>query len=127
MTLQEKLEKLTYLKDTCSTREYNVLLYDIMLDPECSPALLERLQGAIDSEPEWLFAGADFASLEERIGAILSGDPERIKCYTDGYDGHSMRAFKYFTEQMPDLHDKIKAAETATRFWVDENGEYHCA
>ena len=51
----------------------------------------------------WLFAGADFAALEERIGAILSNDPNRIKVYTDGYDGHSLRAQKYFADQMPDI------------------------
>ena len=51
----------------------------------------------------WLFAGADFSALEERIGAILSKDPQRIKCYTDGMDGHSMRAYKYFSDQMPDI------------------------
>ena len=51
----------------------------------------------------WLFAGADFSALEERIGAILSQDPERIKVYTDGYDGHCVRAYKYFWEQMPDI------------------------
>ena len=51
----------------------------------------------------WLFAGADFSALEERIGAILSNDPNRIKVYTDGMDGHSMRAYKYFSDQMPDI------------------------
>ena len=51
----------------------------------------------------WLFAGADFSALEERIGAILSKDPNRIKVYTDGYDGHSLRAQTYFADQMPDI------------------------
>lgn len=51
----------------------------------------------------WLFAGADFSSLEERIGAILSNDPNRIKVYTEGYDGHSLRAYKYYSDQMPDI------------------------
>jgi len=74
----------------------------------------------------WLFAGADFASLEERIGAILSKDPNRIKVYTDGYDGHSLRAAKYFKDQMPDIVAQLDAAETATKFWIDENGEYCC-
>ena len=54
----------------------------------------------------WLFAGADFSALEERIGAILSQDPNRIKVYTDGYDGHSLRAQTYFADQMPDIDPK---------------------
>lgn len=51
----------------------------------------------------WLFCGADFSALEERIGAILSKDPNRIAVYTQGMDGHSMRALKYFGNQMPDI------------------------
>ena len=51
----------------------------------------------------WLFAFADFDALEEKAGAILSKDPNRIKVYTDGFDGHSMRAHRYFADQMPDI------------------------
>jgi len=61
------------------------------------------VKSCIVASDGWLFAGADFSALEERIGAILSQDPNRIKVYTDGYDGHSMRAYKYFTDQMPDI------------------------
>ncbi len=74
----------------------------------------------------WLFCGADFSALEERIGAILSQDPNRIKVYTDGFDGHSMRALKYFADQMPDIVAAVAKAETATKFWIDDEGEYHC-
>lgn len=75
----------------------------------------------------WLFCGADFSALEERIGAILSKDPNRIKVYTDGYDGHSMRAHRYFGAEMDDINKQLAAAETATKFWIDDNGEYQCA
>lgn len=61
------------------------------------------IKSCIVAPDGWLFAGADFSALEERIGAILSKDPERIKIYTEGYDGHSVRAYKYFSEQMPDI------------------------
>jgi DNA polymerase-1 len=74
----------------------------------------------------WLFAGADFSALEERIGAILSNDPNRIKVYTDGYDGHSLRTHTYFTEQMPDITTALAKAETATKFWINDRGEYCC-
>ena len=74
----------------------------------------------------WLFAGADFSALEERIGAILSKDPERIKVYTDGYDGHSLRAQTYFADQMPDITAALAKAETATKFWINDKGEYCC-
>lgn len=57
----------------------------------------------------WLFSGLDFASLEDRISALTTKDPNKLKVYTDGYDGHSMRAFAYFGDQMPDIK---MAAET---------------
>jgi len=75
----------------------------------------------------WLFAGADYSALEERIGAILSQDPNRVKVYTDGFDGHSMRAHKYFANQMPDIVEALNKAETAKEFWIDENGNYQCS
>lgn len=51
--------------------------------------------------------GADYASLEDRIDALLTKDPNKLKVYTDGYDGHSLRAFGYFGDQMPDIVDTV--------------------
>ena len=51
----------------------------------------------------WLFVGVDFASLEDRISALTTKDPNKLKVYTDNYDGHCLRAYAYFTELMPDI------------------------
>ncbi|MEQ1950904.1 DNA polymerase [Mesorhizobium yinganensis] len=51
----------------------------------------------------WFFCGIDFASLEDRISALTTKDPNKLKVYTDGYDGHSLRAYAYFGDQMPDI------------------------
>jgi DNA polymerase-1 len=51
----------------------------------------------------WLLVGLDFASLEDRISALTTKDPNKLKVYTDGFDGHSLRAQSYFSEQMPDI------------------------
>lgn len=51
----------------------------------------------------WLFVGVDFSSLEDRISALTTKDPNKLKVYTDGYDGHSLRAYAYFGDQMPDI------------------------
>lgn len=48
----------------------------------------------------YIFVGLDFASLEDRISALTTRDPMKLKVYTDGYDGHCLRAFSYFGEQM---------------------------
>ena len=51
----------------------------------------------------WLFVGADYFSLEDRISALLTKDPNKLKVYTDGYDGHCLRAYSYFPDKMPDI------------------------
>lgn len=48
----------------------------------------------------WIFIGLDFASLEDRISALTTKDPNKLKVYTDGYDGHCLRAHAYFGDQM---------------------------
>ena len=45
---------------------------------------------------------------------------------TSGMDGHSMRTQKYFADQMPDITHALIKAETATKFWIDDKGEYQC-
>ena len=42
-------------------------------------------------------------SLEDKINALLTKDPNKLGVYTDGYDGHCLRAQAYFSEQMPDI------------------------
>ena len=51
----------------------------------------------------WLFVGLDFSSLEDRISALTTKDPNKLKVYTDEYDGHCLRAYSYFEDQMPDI------------------------
>ena len=51
----------------------------------------------------WLFVGADFASLEDRINALLTKDTNKLRVYTDGFDGHSLRAYSYWGDSMPDI------------------------
>lgn len=48
----------------------------------------------------WLMAGADFNSLEDMISALTTKDPNKLKVYTDGFDGHSLRAAYYFKDQL---------------------------
>ena len=64
--------------------------------------------------PGWLFGGADFASLEDRISALTTKDPNKLKVYTDGFDGHCLRAYAYFGDQMPDVEMAPKGAECYT-------------
>lgn len=53
----------------------------------------------------WIFVGADFASLEDRINTLLTKDINKMKVYTDGYDGHCLRAYNYWKDKMPDINE----------------------
>lgn len=81
----------------------------------------KMIKSCFQAPPGWLFAGIDFSSLEDRISALTTKDPNKLKVYTDGYDGHSMRAFAYFRAQMPD----IRQADGRRAFTVQQNGETH--
>lgn len=61
------------------------------------------IKSCFQAPPGWLFCGLDFASLEDRISALTTKDPNKLKVYTDGYDGHCLRAYTYFKDQMPDI------------------------
>ena len=51
----------------------------------------------------WVFGGSDFSALEDVTGALLTRDPQRLKIYTDGYDGHNLRTLNYWPDKMPDI------------------------
>lgn len=55
-----------------------------------------------------LMCGADFSSLEDRISALTTKDPNKLKVYTEFYDGHSLRAAYYFPNKMPDIIEQLK-------------------
>ncbi|ATW58103.1 DNA polymerase I [Pseudomonas phage inbricus] len=63
-------------------------------------SLGKLIKFCFQAPPGWIFAGLDFASLEDRISALTTKDPMKLKVYTDGFDGHCLRAFTYFGDQM---------------------------
>jgi DNA polymerase I len=63
----------------------------------------KEIKKCFKAPPGKLFIGLDFNSLEDMISALTTRDPNKIKVYTDGFDGHSLRAHSYFGDQMPDI------------------------
>jgi DNA polymerase-1 len=84
-------------------------------------SLGKLIKSCFQAPPGWLFCGLDFNSLEDRISALTTKDPNKLKVYTDGFDGHSLRAFSYFREQMPD----IRQSEGRRAFRVNQDGQTH--
>ena len=94
--------------------------------------LAKLIKECFEAPPGWLFCGLDFDSLEDKISAVTTRDPQKIKVYTDGYDGHCLRAFAYFGEHMPDIQTcpptatayKVKAGDETFYFHSEEKVEY---
>lgn len=73
------------------------------------------------SAPEgWIFAGADFSSLEDYISALTTKDPNKLDVYLKGYDGHCLRAYAYFKDEMPEIR---QAEETERCFAIEVSGQ----
>jgi DNA polymerase-1 len=69
----------------------------------------KRIKWCVEAPEGWLFVGLDFASLEDKISALTTRDPNKIKVYTDGYDGHSLRTYSYFRKFMTDIEDTVES------------------
>lgn len=81
------------------------------------------IKWCFEAPPGFVFLGLDFASLEDRISALTTKDPEKLKVYTDGYDGHSLRAYAYFGHLMPDIQDTVKSINSIAELYPSLRGE----
>lgn len=77
--------------------------------PSTGSKYAKAIKGCFQAPDGWVIVGADFTSLEDKISALTTKDPNKLKVYTDGYDGHCMRAFAYFGKQMPDIVDTVES------------------
>ena len=82
--------------------------------------LAKLIKECFEAPPGWVFVGLDFDSLEDKISAVTTNDPEKIKVYSDGYDGHCLRALAYFSEHMPEIEI---CPETATAYKAEVDGK----
>ncbi len=71
--------------------------------PSAGNPYAKLIKSCFEAPPGWIMVGADFASLEDRISALTTKDPNKLKVYTDGYDGHCLRAYYYYSDEMPDI------------------------
>jgi DNA polymerase-1 len=87
----------------------------------------------------WLFAGADFNSLEDYISALTTKDKNKLAVYEQGFDGHSLRAAYYYRDQLPHIdldcpksvnsikktHPELRQDSKAGTFLLTYGGTYH--
>ena len=88
--------------------------------------------------PGWLLVGVDYHSLEDMISALTTHDPNKLKVYLDGYDGHCLRAYSYFKNEMPDIpntlaginsievkYEPLRQKSKGPTFLLTYGGTYH--
>ena len=63
--------------------------------PSTGSRFAKPVKGVFVSNNEWIMCGIDFSSLEDRISALTTKDPNKLDVYLKGYDGHSLRAWHY--------------------------------
>lgn len=87
----------------------------------------------------WLFCGADFNSLEDMVSALTTKDPNKLKVYTDGFDGHCLRAAFYYAELLAHInvdnpksvnsikksHPELRQDSKTPTFALTYQGTYH--
>jgi DNA polymerase-1 len=68
--------------------------------------------------PGWIFVGADFNALEDRVDALKTKDPNKLAVYTKGFDGHSWRACFYFSDKIHgiDIEDPVSVKTVGKLF-----------
>ena len=57
----------------------------------------------------FIFGSADYNALEDKINTLLTQDPNKIKVYSEGFDGHCFRTYYYWGDEMPDIVDTVES------------------
>ena len=79
--------------------------------PSTGSKYANAIKSFIKAPPGWIYCGLDYASLEDHVSALLTKDPNKLAVYTDGYDGHCLRAYSYFKDKMPDITAQLDEIE----------------
>ena len=71
--------------------------------------------------PEGFIVGAiDYAALEDRVIANLSGDENKLAVFTEGIDGHSLAATYYFPEKVGTIIGQFSDNKEAAKLFLAE-------
>jgi DNA polymerase-1 len=62
------------------------------------------IKKCVEAPKGYIFVGIDADALEDKISALTTKDPNKLKVYIENYDGHSLRAYTYFGDNMKDIN-----------------------
>jgi DNA polymerase-1 len=71
--------------------------------PSTGTQYAKTIKKCFQAPKGWIMVGADYSSLEDRISALQTKDPNKLKVYIDGFDGHCLRAAAYYKDELADI------------------------
>lgn len=77
------------------------------------------IKRCFSAAPGWVFCGADFNALEDRINTLLTRDPNKEKVFTQGYDSHCLRAFYFFPDKLPGITEDVEGINSIKKRFPD--------
>lgn len=63
----------------------------------------EMVKSCVIAPKGCIMIGLDADSLEDKISALTTKDPNKLAVYEKGMDGHCFNAYNYFKDEMPDI------------------------
>ncbi len=75
------------------------------------------IKACFKGNKEWIYCGADFASLEDYVNALITDDPNKLKIYLEGYDSHSLRAKAYWPEKFPMITNTVESVNSIKKLF----------
>lgn len=75
---------------------------NMMNIPSTGNEYAKDIKTCFRAPPGWIMCGADFTSLEDKISALTTKDPNKLKVYEEGFDGHCLRAYSYYKDKIPE-------------------------
>jgi len=73
--------------------------------PSSGTIYAKEVKKCIKAPEGWLYCGADFDALEDKISALITKDPNKLKVYCEGFDGHCLRMYYYFPKEFPVIEE----------------------
>lgn len=102
MALLSLLEQLYDMPQRMSYSQFVKVRQDIRNHPDYH-TIKDEFEQTYTKETGSIFAGADYSALEDKINTLLTGDPNKVKVYSEGFDSHCFRTYYYWKDQMPDI------------------------